>query len=272
MFGTFSFNSRASLEAFIIKENVSGKSFPAFVCAHSIFSHDVESSSVSEDQKLLARQGISAPTTRRYITLFQERYNRPYTGEKKTIDAGTKISALSSILKWRGESGQDGESQKIKSTLRTASATAKTYADNNLPLGQARELAKELISVSVDFHEKLHSHFEDEVTKLTQMGIPGDDALLLVSEQYTLIFDRMFDVRKLMTEYSTDVDEVSYLVDSLWITLKTHMVMAAFVENGLKYNTTISASFIRFLTRQTGSNVSAGVGGLLKNYQKGFAC
>ena len=146
VFGSFSFNSRASLEAFIIKENVSGKSFPAFVCAHSIFSHDVESSSVSEDQKLLARQGISAPTTRRYITLFQERYNRPYTGEKKTIDAGTKISALSSILKWRGESGQDGESQKIKSTLRTASATAKTYADNNLPLGQARELAKELIS------------------------------------------------------------------------------------------------------------------------------
>lgn len=78
----------------------------------------------------------------------------------------------------------------------------------------------------------------------------------------------MFDVRKLMTEYSTDVDEVSYLVDSLWITLKTHMVMAAFVENGLKYNTTISASFIRFLTRQTGSNVSAGVGGSLKTTKK----
>ena len=42
------------------------------------------------------------------------------------------------------------------------------------------------------------------------------------------------------------------------------MKMEAFLKNGLKFDPIISASFIRFLTKQTGSNVAAGVGGKLK--------
>ena len=42
------------------------------------------------------------------------------------------------------------------------------------------------------------------------------------------------------------------------------MKMEAFIENRLKFDTIILASFIRFLTKQTGSNVASGVGGKLK--------
>ena len=48
------------------------------------------------------------------------------------------------------------------------------------------------------------------------------------------------------------------------MTLKTHMLMDGFVKNRIKYNSTISVSFIYFLTMQAGSNVSAGIGSKLR--------
>ncbi len=47
------------------------------------------------------------------------------------------------------------------------------------------------------------------------------------------------------------------------------MAMDDFVCNGMKYNAAISSVFIRFLTKQMGSNVGAGVGNsLLKLEEK----
>ena len=54
---------------------------------------------------------------------------------------------------------------------------------------------------------------------------------------------------------------MEYMVKILWVTLKTHRIMDGFVKNGLKYDPTISVSFIRFpLVKQTGSNVLAEIG------------
>ncbi len=38
------------------------------------------------------------------------------------------------------------------------------------------------------------------------------------------------------------------------------MAMDKFVKDGMKYNPAISAAFVWFLTKQTGSNVGAGLG------------
>ena len=40
--------------------------------------------------------------------------------------------------------------------------------------------------------------------------------------------------------------------------------MDGFVKRGLKYNSAISAAFIRFLTKQTGQNMSTGIGSQIK--------
>ena len=42
------------------------------------------------------------------------------------------------------------------------------------------------------------------------------------------------------------------------------MKMESFMKHSLKFDQDISASFISFLTKQTGSNVSAGIRGKLK--------
>ena len=41
-------------------------------------------------------------------------------------------------------------------------------------------------------YDKIHAHFEDEITKLTQLDIPESEALELVSEQFILIYGSLF--------------------------------------------------------------------------------
>ena len=54
---------------------------------------------------------------------------------------------------------------------------------------------------------------------------------------------------------------VEYLARCIWISMQVHMVMDEFTQNGMKYNSSISASFMHFLTKVTGGNAAAGVAG-----------
>jgi hypothetical protein len=50
------------------------------------------------------------------------------------------------------------------------------------------------------------------------------------------------------------------MVRCIWLTLQVHMAMDDFVKDGIKYNLAILATFICFLTKQMGRNVSVGMG------------
>jgi hypothetical protein len=54
---------------------------------------------------------------------------------------------------------------------------------------------------------------------------------------------------------------VDYMVRCIWISMQVHMVMDEFMQNGIKYNSLISAAFMRFLTKVTGGNAAARVAG-----------
>ena len=56
------------------------------------------------------------------------------------------------------------------------------YTDDQLPVGELQDLAKDMANSLSDFHDKIHAHFEDEITKLTQLEIPEREVLELVSE------------------------------------------------------------------------------------------
>ena len=89
---------------------------------------------------------------------------------------------LQSIAKWRGVSASDGECQKIMKTLQACKTNVMKYADDQLSTGELRGLARDMAASSADFHDKIHAHFEDEITKLTQLDIPESEVLELVSE------------------------------------------------------------------------------------------
>ena len=49
--------------------------------------------------------------------------------------------------------------------------------------------------------------------------------------------------------------------------MEVHMVMDEFTANGMKYNSTISAAFMRFLTKVTGGNAAAEVAGIVASLE-----
>jgi hypothetical protein len=72
----------------------------------------------------------------------------------------------------------------------------------------------------------------------------------------------------LCREFDEGVDMVDYMVRSAWISLRAMMVVKDFSTGGLENNTAIASSFVRFLTAQTGSNSSAGVGSALDKLER----
>ena len=175
---------------------------------------------------MLSKLGVNSAVDRSYILLFDQRYPPKYAGTAKSIESGDKLDVLKSIAKWRGVSASDGERQKIQKTLRLCKKNVTKYADDQIPAGELRDMARDMASASSDFHDKLHAHFEDEITKLTQLDIPENEALELVTKQFSLIFDGLFECRQAVLSYTgEDEDKVAHMVRCLWITLNTHMKM-----------------------------------------------
>jgi uncharacterized membrane protein YwzB len=101
------------------------------------------------------------------------------------------------------------------------------------------------------------------------MGILEEEALILLSEEIIIMYNCFYAIQCKRMEFIVKGTKVDYMACCiLWLTMQIHMAMDNFVWNGMKYNTAISSAFIRFLTKQTGSNVSAGVGNLLSKLEE----
>ena len=97
------------------------------------------------------------------------------------------------------------------------------------------------------------------MTKLTQMDISAEEALILLLEEVIIMFDQFYTIWRKQMEFTVKWTSVEYMVHCIWPTLQVHMAMDAFVCDSMKYNSAISARFVCILTKQTGSNVGAGI-------------
>ena len=260
----FHCDSEDALKALIMKECPSGKGLAAFVDPVSLFAHDAEGETTVGNHKLLSSAGLTKAVDCRCVNSFCKRYNAKYVASDSVPVLGKKITVFTSLDNWRGIDGLDGARSQINKTVESSKDSALAYAADYLPAGsKMMALAKDMIQFSAEFHGKMHAHFEQELVKLMQLKIPKDEALKLVSNQYLMIHNKLFDTRKLCKEYEEDIDPVDFMVRSVWISLRATMLAQGFVANGIENHTAIASSFLRFLTKQTGSNVSAGVGGQL---------
>ena len=62
------------------------------------------------------------------------------------------------------------------------------------------------------------------------------------------MFDRFHAIRWKCMDFTIHGSRVNYMVCCIWISMQVHMVMDEFMANGMKYNSTISAALMRFLT------------------------
>ncbi len=179
---------------------------------------------------------------------------------------GIKLATFNDYDKWNGVSGMDGRRKEIENSATDATAIAETWVGDKLPVdGRLAPLALKMIERFVEWIHTVHKHLDTEYMKLTQQHIAEEEALILLSEQVIIMYQRIQQVWSQRMEFvPTKGSKVAYMARCIWITCQVHRVMQDFVAGGLKNNLAILTAFVRFLTKQTLANVASGVGRQIK--------
>ena len=258
-----SYHSEQDIRAIVMAEAPGGEGMAAFPTASSIFVHDesyepatkgtwrdlVKPMLKSQDYedaecKLVASNGL--------------RYPAHYAGTG-TVKAGKLLAAFSSQDTWDGCAGITGRREEITASIETATLALATYAQDHLPGGgRLLLLSQAMASKTVAWFGKVHPFFDKDIKQLTELGVSKEAALRLISEYVIIMFDRFYlDQQKLM-KWTKNVTKADYLIRVVWISLLVHQAMESFLTNGnMKYNSSLSAAFLRHLTSETAQNNAA---------------
>ena len=267
------FRSEAQALEAVLDEAPNGVSFEVFLDVVSLFCCDQSYEPSTSWAKLTkALENDYSLTARKVVASYYQTYCYHYT-EGEVAQAGIKLQAFKDYDKWNGVSGMDGRRKEIETSASDAAVIAKTWVGDKLPHnGKLAPLALKMIDCSVAWIHTVHKHLDTEYLKLTQQHISEDEALILVSEQVIIMYQRIHQVCSQRMEFVPNkVSQMAYMARCIWITCQVHRVMHDFVKGGLKNNPAISTAFVRFLTRQTAQNVASGIGSQLKTISDSVA-
>jgi hypothetical protein len=200
-----------------------------------------------------------SPTARKVVLSYYQTHCAWYA-EGNPVTPGKILATFKDAKKWNGRSDMDGRHHKIKILAAMLAKIAKTWVRDKLPdNGKLAPLVLKMIKCFIEWIYTIHKHFNLEYLKLTQQLIQEEDALILLLEELIIMYNCIHTVRHQRMEFVASwANKVDYMVLCIWIMYQVHRVMQELIEDGLKYNTAISTTFVCFLTNQMGGNVSSG--------------
>ncbi len=134
---------------------------------------------------------------------------------------------------------------EIELSADSAADAVRTMIADRLPVGsQLAQLAQMMLEHTQQWLLMVHKHLDAELTKLMQMNILEEEALILLSEEVIIMFDHFYAIRRKRMDFVVKGSRLDYMVRCIWILLQVHMAMDGFVKDGLKYNLAISMAFI----------------------------
>ena len=156
----------------------------------------------------------------------------------------------------------DGRRVEMEILLDTAAKGVRTAMEDKLLDGSLlSQLAVKMLDHMLGWFSTIFKHLDLEFVCLTQVHISEEETLNLLSEEVIIMFDRFHTVRRKRMDFRVNGSRVEYMVRCIWIAMRVHMTMEEFMANGMKYNPSLLAAFMRFLTKVTGGNAAAGVAG-----------
>jgi hypothetical protein len=240
-----------------------GDVFALFVDPVSLFCHDTIYSpgpNWQKDTKAMEELGIMSITDQKAVASYNLNNSFWFT-EGKQVVVGKVISAFATADKWLGFGGMNGRRVKIEHSVERARDCVRTGVEDRLPVGgKLAQLATRMLEHTQAWIQTGHKHLDSELTKLTQMGIPAKESLILLLEMIIIMFNHFYTIWHKRMDFTVKGARLKYMVWCIWIAMQVHMAMDRFVKDGMRYNPAISAAFVWFLTKQMGSNVRAGVG------------
>ena len=168
-----------------------------------------------------------------------------------------RIKIFNSIAAWRGNGIGDGLKERLISSLRLAVARHRTYCEDNLPSGSYREHALRSSAFTLDFFLTLVTHFDDEMSMLTSIGLPEKEVMLLISNQLVQICDDLY----LPRQHAVNVDNSNNVVAAAryaWVSFQALDKMGEFGKS-LQTHPSINTTYTRFLTRMTAEASASGL-------------
>ena len=143
-----------------------------------------------------------------------------------------------------------GRCEEIENLYDTAGDCVHQAIGDKLPGGgKLAQLAAQLLEHTQSWFQKVHKHLDSELTKHSQMGIPAEDVLELLSKEVIIMYEQFHSIRRKRMDFTVKGSKVEYMVHCIWLTLQVHVSMDELVRDGLKYNSVILAAFVRFLTK-----------------------
>ena len=258
------FSSEAQVKEVVMKECPNGDAFKVFLDVMSLFCCDPLYTPATGWKKFTrAMEDDYSPTARKVVLSYYQKFGTWYA-EGKPVVAGKLLAAFKDVDKWSVSGGMDGCRHEIDVSASMSADIAKTWDGDKLPADGNVPLAWKMIEKTVEWIHTIHKHLNYEYTRLAQQFIKDKDALILLSE-VIIMHNRIHAVRCQQMEFVASKDnKADYMARSIWITCQVHRVMQEFVEGGLRNNPAVLMAFIRFLTKMTGENVLADVGGQIK--------
>jgi ribosomal protein L12E/L44/L45/RPP1/RPP2 len=253
-----------------MKECPNGEAFSAFVDPMVVFCHDAAYTPLTGWEALTKAMEKSGnfPLTDRKVVASYNAHHSWWFSEGKTVVAGKTLQAFASKEKWQGTGGMDGRRDEIELSLVTSADSIRTAIEYKLPAGsQLGQLALRMLEHTLNWFTTVFKHLDSEFVRLTQVNISEEETLILLSEEVIIMFDRFYAIRRKRMDFTVHGSHVEYMVRCIWLSMEVHMVMDEFTANGMKYNSTISAAFMRFLTKVTGGNAAAGVAGIVASLE-----
>jgi hypothetical protein len=263
--GSNSFDSEEEVYNMLVSDNVDPDALGYVVDASSIFAHykdgSVDDAASSTLVKTMQTAGITDAVSYRYMTSFRESQPRYWLNSMNlAVKEGDRYPILANRVAWEGKSMVKGGRVLLEKALSDAVSSNKAYNKQRLPAGsRTLEVANDSVDETYVWWTNAVSHINHEIQTVSQYGIPEKETFTLVSNELTVIFRCMWDVRMLMDEFSLNRDKLRFAARAIWVTLEAHQIMKEFSNPGFGTHVLISSIFTRFLAEETGANFSSGL-------------
>jgi hypothetical protein len=222
MFGHCTFTSELQIIQDAMSERPQGDAFALFLELVSIFCHDTMYSpgaNWQKDTKAMEELGVMSTTDRKVVASYN--LNNSFWATKgKQVVTGKGISAFTIMEKCLGSRGMDGRRVEIKHAAETAGDCVRTVIEDKLPTGsKLAQLAAWLLEHTQAWIQMVHKHLDSKVAKLTQMGIPEEESLILLSEAIIIMVDHFYTIRRKRIDFTIKSLHVQYMVWCIWLAM-----------------------------------------------------
>ena len=192
--------------------------------------------------------GSYSVAQRKYVCAINQQVSSLYTDGKEVFPGGL-AAVFKTAATWTGANGRHGARQKIEDQNNTARLAVLASIDGKLARGSVlHALAVHLVDKTTSWNVELHRHIDAELNRLTQMGLPKEAVLVLLTEEVLILFKLVHNVRKTGQAFSVAADPKDFMLQCLWVTLGCHAAMEEGVKNGISTNGAINSAFVGFLT------------------------